>query len=390
MITLSDYLDPVSIDKSEDRNISEQSRFSRNIMVHTENTGVESLTEYKVAIIGVPDGRKSSTPGSATAPDTVRKALYEMSRTPGKLKIADLGNIRQGHSYNDTVAGLTDVLEYLFSQHIFTIIIGGSGSLIEAVDRVYRAKGSNYVLANIDARIRYTPESSDPGPYNSLFPLFQSQNAGLSQYINIGYQTYLNDPQVITRLTRKQHELMRLGDVRQAIHLTEPAIRDSDALLFVMEAVRQADAPGTCSPSPNGLYSEEACLLARYAGVSERLAFLALTDVVPERDNACQTSMLASQIIWFAIESFAQKQTENPADSAGGNGRFTRYHMNIDDLGSEMIFVKSNYTDRWWMEISIPGSHPFYVSCACEDYLKANNNEVPERWIKASARFKNK
>lgn len=125
MITLSDYLDPVSIDKSEDRNISEQSRFSRNIMVHTENTGVESLTEYKVAIIVVPDGRKSSTPGSATAPDTVRKALYEMSRTPGKLKIADLGNIRQGHSYNDTVAGLTDVLEYLFSQHIFTIIIGG-------------------------------------------------------------------------------------------------------------------------------------------------------------------------------------------------------------------------------------------------------------------------
>ena len=390
MITLSDYLDPVSIDKTEDRNISEQSRFSRNIMVHTENTRVESLREYRVAIIGVPDGRNSPGPGSSSAPDAIRKVLYEMARTPGKLKIADLGNIKQGHSYNDTTAGLADVLGYLYSQEVLTIIVGGSGSLIEAVDRIYRDSGINYVLANIDARIRYSPESSEPGPYNSLFPLFKSHNTGLSQYINIGYQTYLNDPQVITRLTRKQHELLRLGDVRQAIHLTEPMIRDSDAMLFVMEAIRQADSPGTYSPSPNGLYAEEACLLARYAGVSENLAFLAVTDAVPERDTAGQTIALAAQIIWFAIESFAQKQSENPADSTGGNGRFTRYHMNIDDLGTEMIFVKSNYTERWWMEISIPGSHPFYISCSYEDYQKANSNEVPERWIKASSRFRNR
>jgi len=389
MITLSDYLDPVSIDKTEDRNISEQSRFSRNIMVHTENTSVESLKEFRVAIVGVPDGRNSPGSGSASAPDAIRKVLYEMARTPGKLKIADLGNIKQGHSYNDTIAGLADVLGYLYSQEVLTIIVGGSGSLIEAVDRIYRNSGINYVLANIDARIRYNPESSEPGTYNSLFPLFQSHNAVLSQYINIGYQTYLNDPQVITRLTRKQHELLRLGDVRQAIHLTEPLIRDSDAMLFVMEAIRQADSPGTYSPSPNGLYAEEACLLARYAGVSENLTFLAVTDAVPEKDTAGQTTALAAQIIWFAIESFAQKQSENPADSTGGNGRFTRYHMNIDDLGTEMIFVKSNFTERWWMEISIPGSHPFYISCSCEDYQKANSNEVPERWIKASSRFRN-
>jgi arginase family enzyme len=386
MITLSDYLDPVSIDKPEDRNISEQSRFSRNIMVHTENKSVDLLKDFKVAIIGVPDGRKSPGPGSDSAPDAVRKALYEMARTPGKLKIADLGNIKKGHSYNDTIAGLADVLGHLYSQQVLTIVIGGSGSLIEAIDRVYRNSESSYVLANIDARIRYNPESIEPGPYNTLFQLFQSHNDGLSQYINIGYQTYLNDPQVITRLTRKQHELLRLGDVRQAIHLTEPLIRDCDALLFVMEAIRQADSPGTYSPSPNGIYAEEACLLARYAGVSEKLSFIAITDAVPDLDKAGQTTNLAAQIIWFIIESFAQKQSENPADSTSGNGRFTRYHMNIDDLSTEMIFVKSNYTERWWMEVSSPGSRPFYISCSYEDYQKANNNEVPELWIKASSR----
>lgn len=390
MINLNDYLTPVSIDKPEERNISEQSRFSHNIKVHTENNKLESLEDYKVAIIGVPDSRKSPAPGSAAAPDAVRRDLYEMARTPGKLKIADLGNIRPGNSYNDTIAALADVLEYLSSKQVFAIIVGGSGSLIEAVDRVYRARGNRYVLATIDSRIRYNPESTEPGPYNTLFPLFHAQSSGMSHFISIGYQTYLNDPQVITRLTRKQHEMMRLGDVRQAIHLTEPFIRDSDSLLFVMESVRQADAPGTHSPSPNGLYAEEACLLARYAGVSERLSFFALTDIVPERDIARQTTTLAAQIVWFAIESFAQKQTENPADSAGGNGRFTRYHMTIEDPGIEMIFVKSNFTDRWWMEISIPGLGPVYVSCSCEDYMKANNNEVPERWIKASSRLANR
>ena len=312
-----------------------------------------------------------------------------MARTPGKLKIADLGNLKQGHSYNDTIAGLADVLDHLYSQQVLTILLGGSGSLVEAVDKVYRRNGRNYVLSNIDSRIRYNPESSESGPYNILFPLFQTQEAGLSQYINLGYQTYLNDPQVITRLSRKKHELTRLGDVRQAIHLTEPIIRDSDVVLFAIEAIRQADSPGAYNPSPNGLYAEEACLLARYAGVSENLRFFAVTDVVPDRDIASQTTALSAQIIWFVIESFAQRQFENPADSTGGNGRFTRYHMNIEDISTELIFVRSNYTERWWMELSVEGCDPVYVACSYEDYQKANNNEVPERWIKASSRLRN-
>ncbi|MBE0673663.1 MAG: arginase family protein [Bacteroidales bacterium] len=388
MINLSDYLDPVSIDKQEIELIAEQSQFSRNLVVHTENNPVASLKGFRVAILGVPDDRLSPERGSASAPDEVRKALYPMARIPGKIKIADLGNLKTGVNYNDTIAGLADVLYYLADYDILTVIIGGSGSLIQAVDRFYQTAGRSYQLTTIDSRIDFHPESREYGSVNSLFPLLQSARSKLSHFINIGYQTYLNDPQVVTRLSRRQFELVRLGEVRQAIHLTEPLFRDSEAINFDIGAVRYADAPGSYLPSPNGLYSEEACLLARYAGVSDKMKYFSLVEINPAKDRSQQTASLGAQIIWFLLESHAQRQSENPAGNAEGSGRFTRYHINVDDLGEEMIFVKSNFTERWWIELTAPGGKNHYVACSYEDYLRANNNEVPDRWIRANSRFK--
>ena len=76
---------------------------------------------------------------------------------------------------------------------------------------------------------------------------------------------------------------------RQAIYLTEPLFRDSDVAIFDISAVRQSDAPGTMSPSPNGFYGEEICLLSRYAGISDNLKIFGLFDVNPEFDIRFQT-----------------------------------------------------------------------------------------------------
>ncbi|MBM3419546.1 MAG: hypothetical protein FJY11_00260, partial [Bacteroidetes bacterium] len=243
-------------------------------------------------------------------------------------------------------------------------------------------------LVAVDSRIDYSPESRENGYYNSLFPFFSSTGNSMTHFVNLGYQTYLNDPQLITRLSRKHHDLIRLGDVRQAIHLTEPYLRDSEAVLFDIGAVRQADAPGSLNSSPNGLYAEEACLIARYTGVSDRLKYFGLFEVNPLTDKSGQTAALASQIIWFLLESYSQKQAENPAGGEDGTGRFTRYHINIDDIDTEMVFVKSNYTERWWLELNSSKGERVYVACAYEDYLKANSNEVPGRWVSSMARLK--
>jgi formiminoglutamase len=388
MVDLNDYFNPVSIEKPDYEHLTGPAGFSHNITIHTENNPVKDLKRFKIAILGVPDGRNSPGLGSAKAPDIIRDQLYRLSRIPGKARIIDLGNMKNGSTFNDTIAGLTDILSVLISEKIFPVILGGSSALVTAIDRYFTLSKTHYTLATIDSRIDFHTDKKENDSFNYLNNIIYGNKSYLNHFINIGYQTYLNDQQVINRLLRRRAELVRIGDVRQAIFLTEPLLRDSDVAVFDISAVRQSDAPATCSPSPNGFYGEEICLLSRYAGISDRLKVFGLFDVNPEYDIRFQTSGLAAQIIWFFLEGFSQKQYETPSLNESNSGRFVRYHVRLTDLEDDLIFVKSNLTDRWWIEIRTENDEMHYVSCSHEDYLKANVNEVPDRWVKAVARLK--
>jgi arginase family enzyme len=388
MVDLNDYFNPVSIESPDFEYLTTQAGFPHNITIHTENAPVKEITKYKIAILGVPEGRNSPNAGSQKGPDFIRGQLYRLAKIPGRSKIIDLGNMKQGVTFNDTIAGLTDVLNLLISENIFPVVIGGSSALIPAIDRAVSQTLSRYTLTCVDPRIDFSNDRKAPDSFNYLNSLFSNHKSTFSHYINIGYQTYLNDQQIINRFLKRRSELIRIGDVRQAIYLTEPLFRDSDVALFDISAVRQSDAPGTVSPSPNGFYGEEICLLSRYAGISDKLRVFGLFDVNPEFDLRDQTTGLAAQIIWFFLEGFSQKQYETPVLNLSNSGRFIKYHVRITDLDDDLIFVKSNLTDRWWIELPAEKDQAFYVACSHEDYLKANRNEVPDRWVQAIERFK--
>jgi hypothetical protein len=163
----------------------------------------------------------------------------------------------------------------------------------------------------------------------------------------------------------------------------EPLFRDSDIVVFDISAVRQSDAPGTFLPSVNGFYGEEICLLARYAGISDTLKTFGLFEINPELDVRSQTAALGAQIIWFFLEGFSQKQYETQVLGKNDPGRFIKYHVRLTDLPDDLIFIKSSLTERWWMELPGDDSRNRYVSCSHEDYLMANRNEVPDRWVRA-------
>ncbi len=388
MTELKNYIDPVSIEKTLFSNLPDQAGFPHNITVHTENFSLSGLGSYRIALLGIPEGRNSPNQGSAKAPDKIREQLYSLARIPGKTKIIDLGNMKQGASFNDTVAGLTDVLNILLRENVFPVLVGGSSSVIPALDRSLSLSGSKYTFTAVDPRIDFSNTRSEPGAFNHLNAIIGNEGSTFFHYINIGYQTYLNDQQVINRFNRKDSELNRIGDVRQAIYLTEPLFRDSEIAVFDISAVRQSDAPGTAMPSPNGFYGEEICLLARYAGISDNLKIFGLFDVNPDYDLRSQTAGLAAQILWFFLEGFAQKQYEASLIGDNSAGRFTRYHVRLTDLNEDLIFVKSNLTERWWIEIETVNGKKIHVACSHDDYLRANRNEVPVRWVRANNRYK--
>jgi formiminoglutamase len=388
MVDLNDYFNPVSIEGPEFEHLTAQAGFPHNITIHTDNSPVKDISKYKIAIFGVPEGRNSPNAGSLKGPDMIRGQLYRLAKIPGRSKIIDLGNMKQGLTFNDTIAGLTDVLSLLISENLFPVIIGGSSALIPAIDKAISQYLNKYTITAVDPRIDYSNERKEPDSFNYLNSIINNHKSTFSHYINIGYQTYLNDQQIINRFLKRRSELLRIGDVRQAIYLTEPLFRDSDVAIFDISAVRQSDAPGTISPSPNGFYGEEICLLSRYAGISDKLKVFGLFDVNPEFDIRNQTTGLAAQILWFFLEGFSQKQYETPVLNLSNSGRFIKYHVRVTDLVDDLIFVKSNLTDRWWIELPAEKDQNQYVACSHEDYLKANHNEVPDRWVQAVERLK--
>jgi len=387
MIDLNQYFDPVSITSNEPGHLSGPSSFPYGITIHTENFPVKNEGDYAIAIIGVPEGRHSPGSGTSKGSDAIREQLYRLARIPGKKKIIDLGNMKPGNTFNDTIAGLSDIINHLRVQQVVPLIMGGSSSLINAADKAFTATREKYTLLCVDPRIDFINEKKEAGPYNYLNNILHNSRSTFDHYVNIGYQTYLNDQQVVNRFIKKGAELIRIGDVRKAIHLTEPLFRDSQTAFFDMSAVRQPDAPGTWAPSPNGFYGEEICLLARYAGISDNLKVFGIFDVDPQLDNRSQTSALAAQLIWFFLEGFSQKQYETPALTSSNQGRFIKYHVRVTDYEDDIVFVRSNHTDRWWIEIGNPEGM-FYMACSIEDYQTANRNEVPERLLKGLRRIK--
>ncbi len=387
MIDLNQYLDPVSLDRPDVEPLRGSAAFSRNVAVNTGNEPVKELAPFAVALLGVPDDRSSANRGASFAPDAIRRSLYSFSRLPGKMKITDLGNFKTGASFADTLAGLRDVLTQLLEQNIVPVLFGGTSALMPAIDRAISSRKRDWSLASVDSRIDFTPERKVPDSLNWMNDLIYRSGSRLSHLAAIGYQTYLTDQQVVNRFNRRHYDMMRIGEVRAAVHETEPLFRDATAAMFDIGSVRQSDAPGTCLPSANGFYGEEICLLSRYAGLSDNLKIMSLTEVNPTLDNRSQTSHLAAQIIWFFLEGFSQKQYEIPYLGDQTNNRFTRYHVTLSDLEGEAIFIKSVITERWWIEIRDASGQPHYLACSYEDYLMANRDQVPGRWTKAMLRY---
>jgi hypothetical protein len=60
----------------------------------------------------------------------------------------------------------------------------------------------------------------------------------------------------------------------------------------------------------------------------------------------------------------------------------------LDDFKDEVIFYKSNKSERWWMEVPYPpqaGSkyeRHHLVPCDMQDYEQAMKNEIPNLWWK--------
>ncbi len=338
------------------------------------------LDKIKIAIVGVLENRGDSQQTEEVDLSHIRKELYGLFPGNWDASIADLGNILEGNSISDTHYALRKVVSTLIKKKIIPIVIGGTQDLTYALYRAYDELEQMVNLVSIDSKFDFGKESDAVIASSSyLTKIIIEEPNNLFNFCNLGYQTYLNSQEEIDLIDKLFFEAYRLGEISNSITLSEPVFRDADLVSLDLTAIKSATSGNFTSFSPNGFSGKEVCALSRYAGISDKVSLFGIFN----HNNSAQESVLIAQIIWYFIEGFQYRSNEYPF---GSRENYIKYIVALEE---ELIFYKSNKTDRWWIEIPfISDSNnklkkSSLLPCSYEEYLGACNHEIPERWWKA-------
>lgn len=382
-MNLEDFLSPVreSITSWKDNEPHPQT-LAAKLRIHREVEGLPDLEGVKVALLGIVEDRGAvGNSGCKSAADEVRHYLYSLYCGNWNVAIADLGNIYPGETLRDSLEGLREVCYELIKNHITPLIIGGSQDLTYANYRAYDRLEQTVNLVSIDSRFNLGQQEENLNANNFLSHIILKKPYILFNFSNIGYQTYFANQEEIDLMERMYFEVHRLGNFRNNITEAEPILRDADIVSFDISAIRHPDAPGNGNSSPNGFTGEEACALARYAGISDKLSSFGIYECNPSQDFNGQTAHLVAQMVWYFIEGFNARKGDYPFASKNDYQRFT---VLMEDGDHELVFYKSHLSERWWIEVPSNGmknnDRHKLIPCSYQDYQKACENETPLRW----------
>lgn len=354
------YLHPVKVKESE------LSGNLRNKVIFNNNKifpGKE-LVEGNIALLGLPYFfSKEQCPNDITT--NIRNELYKLSK-PQNLEytIIDLGDLIKGKTLKDTLIGLKEMISYLRDKNVFTIVFGGSS--------IYNLG----ILKAFNSKVNYNAIEPD---FNTLNNLLENRflDYNMVDYNHLGYQSYFLSEK-ITKLfeDHANWDKNRLGYLRSDLKETEPLLRNSDFCSISMNSLKYSEAPAQEEIQPNGFYTEEICQIAQYAGISNSTSIVSIFDALGTKEKNGQTGKLISQIIWFIINGYSSRITEDPQKDE----HIKKFIVDIEK--HSIIFYKSEKTERWWMEIPSINDKAHIIPCTYKDYLYATNQEFPEKWMK--------
>lgn len=344
-----------------------------------------------IVIVGCPEDRGSrGLTGSAMAPDQIRRHLYALAAPKRDLKIVDLGNMVKADRMIQYYDRIADVVEEVVKAGKLVIFLGGSQDIVYGQYKGYQKLTDSVEYVCIDSQLDV--EDSDFGIHHCSYnhKIFLHSPNYLSNFTNLGYQSYFVPLSQKVRLRNLYFQGLRLGELRQNLREAEPFLRNASLVSFDMSAVRSGDAPGTSHASPAGFTAEEICQLARYAGMSNRVSSVSVTEILPMRDFNAQTTLLGAMVVWYLIEGFLSRRIDEPEDLT----RLIKYSVSLQGGIQNLVFYKNPLSERWWMEV--PYSEGMgrkegrteLVPCSESDYELARQDEIPEKWWLAHYKLK--
>lgn len=375
------FLDPVSPDCISEKRSADS--FQQSIFINNEI--MYDLDGIDIVLLGITDSRDSyENIKFDDGPDNIRKKLYALTKTSGNNRILDLGNLRNGPTEEETRTRLAEVCEYLLSENILPIIIGGSHSMDLGHYKGYETLDKLITVLNVDAKLDIESESS--AGKGHIAEMFKHDPNFLFNYIHFGYQSYFTSPSSLEVLENLSFEKVRLGEIHDNLIDLEPVIRDADMVTFDVSAISSRFLPASENPNIFGLTGEEACQITWYAGLSDKLSSIGFYEYSPEKDdeNLSSASVIAT-MIWYFIDGFYNRK----GDKNFMTNDYTVFEVDLGGTPDTIRFYKSKLSEKWWMEITDIHSDSVFlrnkmIPCSYSDYETATNGEVPERWLLAT------
>ena len=381
---MREFLSPVSKKVNAHREILPPGTLGKQIETHSKTGELPVLKDVKFALLGIKENRADiDFMGAELSFDAYRKALYSLYPGNWNYKIIDLGDIEKGETAEDTRFAAKEVLAALLEKNIVPIILGGSQDLAYSQYRAYDFLGKMVNVVNVDNRFDLGNAELPISNKSYVGKMVVDKPFNLFNYSVLGYQSFFNAPQEIALMDKLFFDAYRLGEITADTTIVEPIMRDADMVTLDVTAIKSAELSYKNNDSPNGFDGREICAISRYAGISNKVKSFGvyeLSNFIESKSGA----MLVAQILWYFIEGFNFRVKD---DDFENENLFTSYSVPIEDEVLE--FKKSNKTERWWIVLPFISNvnnklkRQALLPCTYGEYLRACNQEIPERWLKA-------
>jgi arginase family enzyme len=374
LFQLTDFLDPLDLSLiSHDEGYLE-GQVGNAIRLYAED--FPDLQEADLVIVGCGEARgHAAGTYDHSGPDAIRHQLFSLYYWHQDVRLADVGNVKQGASLQDTYAALRTVVAELVDAGKTVLILGGSHDLTLAQYEAYKSLNRIIEVTGIDALINLATDMQQKS-MNFLMEMLTGEPNFIRHYNHLAFQSYLVHPNMLETMDKLRFDCFRVGHVREHMEEMEPVIRNSQMVSLDIAALQYASALSNYT-SPNGLTGEEACTLTRYAGMSPELSSIGFYGYSYESDLQQLSAKQIAQMIWYFIDGRHKGLTEALLHDRENFFEFRTAFAEVDT-----VFIQSKRTGRWWMQL--PSRQ--FIACSYHDYIQASSNEIPERWLRAQER----
>lgn len=353
----------------------------KNIKIHSRRDGLPDVANTSIALLGVRESRNAfeKKPEKLDV-SAIRIQLYKLLLGNWNSTLADMGDIEEGATVEDTYFVVKKTVSTLLKEDVVPIIIGATQDITYPSYRAFDGIKDLVNLVAVDSRFDFGIDDELISSHSYMSKIITDKPNNLFNFSNIGYQSYFNAQEEIDLMERLFFDAYRLGDLGSDISLAEPVLRNAHIISMDARAIRASEIGLSDNFSPNGFTGREICAIARYSGISDKVSVFGIY----EMENTMQSCQLMAQIIWYFIEGFNFRVRESPFENTEN---FTKY--NVPNDTEQLVFHKSHLTDRWWVEVPsilAPQTKTNAVAllpCTKKDYLEACDQNIPERWLKA-------